>query len=110
MVYDILRSKILLIFLIHYASNPSGEAAAEGAGSKNTEEKGPAQNYKLKSDGKNERVKIEIRGSIKIPCSQLYHILTTEAQCKMIPKDIPNKFCFFGMVVSRGKNKGSWNV
>jgi len=45
-----------------------------------------------------------------IPRSQLYHILVMDEQCKMIPKDIPNKFNFFGTVVSHGKNKSSWNV
>jgi hypothetical protein len=27
-----------------------------------------------------------------------------------IPKEIPNKYNFFGTVTSRGKNKGLWNV
>jgi hypothetical protein len=40
----------------------------------------------------------------------LYHILVTDDQQKIIPKDIPNKFQFFGTVVSQGKNKSSWNV
>lgn len=63
-----------------------------------------------KTDNRNERVKIKIRRRVKIPRSQLYHILVTDEQRKMIPKDIPNKFNFFGTVVSRGKNKSSWNV
>jgi hypothetical protein len=28
----------------------------------------------------------------------------------MIPKNIPNKYNFFGTVISCGKNKSSWNV
>jgi hypothetical protein len=44
--YLVIRYMIycILIFLIHYASNPRGEAAAEGARSKNTEEEVPSQN------------------------------------------------------------------
>ena len=56
------------------------------------------------------RVKIAIRKRVKIARSRLYHILATEHQRASIPKDIPNIYCFFGTVVSRSKNKGSWNV
>ncbi len=41
---------------------------------------------------------------------QLYHILTSDSQHKMIPKNIPSKYNFFGTVISHGKNKSSWNV
>jgi hypothetical protein len=80
-----------------------------------TQEGEPAKRSGEKSqesaDGnRNERVKIKIRRSVKIPRSQLYHILLTDDQWKMIPKDIPNKFQFFGIIVSGGKNKSSWNV
>jgi len=58
----------------------------------------------------NERVKIKVRRRVKISRFQLYHLLVTDEQRKKIPKDIPNKYNFFGTVISRGKNKGSWNV
>jgi len=41
---------------------------------------------------------------------QLYHMLVTDEQWQKIPKEIPNKYNFFGTVVSWGKNKSSWNV
>ncbi len=50
------------------------------------------------------------RQRVKIPWSQLYHILVTDDQWKIIPKDIPNEFQFFGTVVSWGNKKSSWNV
>jgi hypothetical protein len=56
------------------------------------------------------RVKIKVRKRVKIPRFQLYHILQSDEQRAVIPKDIPNKYLFFGTVVSRGKNKNSWNV
>jgi len=34
----------------------------------------------------------------------------TDEPRKKIPKEIPNKYNFFGTVTSRGKNKGSWNI
>ena len=56
------------------------------------------------------RVKIKIRKRVKIPRFQLFHILESDEQRSSIPKDIPNKYMFFGTVVSRGKGKSSWNV
>ena len=56
------------------------------------------------------RVKIKVRKRVKITRSQLYHVLQSEEQRNCIPKDIPNKYKFFGTVVSRGKGKSSWNV
>jgi hypothetical protein len=63
-----------------------------------------------RKNDKNDRVKIKIRRRVKMGRFQLYHILTSDEQRKMIPKDIPNKHNFFGTVVSRGNNKSSWNV
>jgi hypothetical protein len=56
------------------------------------------------------RVNIKIRTRVKIPRFQLFHILESDEQRSSIPKDIPNKYMFFGTVVSRGKGKSSWNV
>jgi len=70
----------------------------------------PKPTARKSENDRNERVKIKIRRRVKIPRSQLYHILVTDEQRKMIPKNIPNKFFFFGTVVSHGKNKSSWNV
>ena len=56
------------------------------------------------------RVKIKIRRRVKICRGQLFHILSTDSQRASIPKDVPNKFMFFGTVISRGKGKSSWNV
>jgi hypothetical protein len=47
---------------------------------------------------------------VKIPRFQLYHILESNEQHDVIPKDIPNKYMFFGTVVACGKSKNSWNV
>jgi hypothetical protein len=80
-------------------------------GQKSRKRKNPPKPTARKSEGdRNERVKIKIRRTVKIPHSQLYHILTTDEQHKMILKDIPNTFPFFGTVVSHGKNKSSWNA
>jgi len=56
------------------------------------------------------RIKIKIRKRVKICRSQLFHNLSTDGQRASIPKDVPNKFMFFGTVISRGKGKSSWNV
>jgi hypothetical protein len=56
------------------------------------------------------RVKIKIRRRVKIPRSQFYHLLQSDDQRATIPKDVPNKYMFFGTVISRGKGKSSWNV
>jgi hypothetical protein len=37
-------------------------------------------------------------------------MLVTDEQRQKIPKEIPNKYNFFGTIVSWGKNKSSWNV
>ena len=47
---------------------------------------------------------------MKIPRFQLFHILESDEQRAVIPKDIPNKHMFFGTVVARGRSKNSWNV
>jgi hypothetical protein len=70
---------------------------------------GPPKTTGRKKDD-NQRVKIKVRRRVKMSRFQLYHILTSDCQRKMIPKNIPNKYNFFGTVISRGKNKSSWNV
>jgi hypothetical protein len=55
-------------------------------------------------------VKIKVQKRVKIPRFQLYHILQSDEQHAAIPKDIPNKYLFFGTVISRDKNKNSWNI
>jgi len=62
-----------------------------------------------KSDTNN-RVKIKLQRGVKMIHFQLYHMLVTDEQLHKTPKEIPNKYNFFGTVVSRGKNKSSWNV
>jgi len=59
---------------------------------------------------KTPRVKIAIRKRVKATRVQLYHVLKSDAQRACIPKTTPNNYNFFGTVVSRGKNKSSWNV
>ena len=56
------------------------------------------------------RVKIKVRKRVKIPRFQFFHILETDEQRATIPKDIPNKYMFFGTVVARGRSKNTWNV
>jgi hypothetical protein len=56
------------------------------------------------------RVKIKVRNRVKIPRFQLFHILEMDEQRNSIPKDVPNKYMFFGTVVSSGKGKNTWNV
>jgi hypothetical protein len=55
-------------------------------------------------------VKIKMQRRVKMSHFQLYHMLVTDEQWQKIPKEIPNKYNFFGTVVSWGKNKSSWNV
>jgi len=56
------------------------------------------------------RVKIKVRKRFRKPRSQLIHILEMDEQRNCIPKNAPNKYMFFGTVVSKGKGKTSWNV
>jgi hypothetical protein len=55
-------------------------------------------------------VKTKIRKRVKITHSQLYHILVSNDQQNAIPKNLQNKFLFFGTVISIGKGKSTWNV
>ena len=55
-------------------------------------------------------MKIKIWKRIKIPQSQLFHILQTNDPRASIPKNVPYKYMFFGTVILRCKGKSTWNV
>jgi hypothetical protein len=92
------------------AISSGGEKQPKEPGPRTRKRKEPPSTTGRKSDGKNDRVKIQVKRRVKMSRSQLYHISISDEQRGMIPKDVPNKYHFFGTVVSRGKKKSSWNV
>jgi hypothetical protein len=55
--------------------------------------------HRLQGEGKKAaRVKIKVRKRVKIPCSQLFHILEMDVHHNCIPKNALNKYMLFGTV------------